>query len=212
MFFHSTQIIYYICSMKNQHHSRISFEFQSIEMREFSNLNFFIEKRNLFALRSYNFQTLFLFIITMVNEKIKHKLPVDSRRLCLIIPLSILLIHFKIFNYLYYFNSVRIQILIVFLSPNLKYNRCCRVCAKTSGESCGGQNGFSGTCEPPLQCIQKPSMEQSGTCMGKYLYNKIQLKSHVRFKKYYIYGKFYQKLVYLSMHNFHLFLHKCAGV
>lgn len=130
-----------------------------------------------------------------------------------IIPLSILLIYFKRFNYIRIILIMyEIKFLLSYLCPNLKYNRCCRVCAKTSGESCGGQNGFSGTCEPPLQCIQKPSMEQSGTCMGKYLYNKIQLKPHVRFKKYYIYGKFHQKLVYLSMHNFHLFLHICACV
>ncbi|XP_055383539.1 cysteine-rich motor neuron 1 protein [Condylostylus longicornis] len=31
--------------------------------------------------------------------------------------------------------------------------KCCKICAKTLGEKCGGPGGFSGTCEPPLQCV-----------------------------------------------------------
>lgn len=62
--------------------------------------------------------------------------------------------------------------------------RCCRVCAKTLGEACGGLNGFSGTCEAPLQCILKPSMEQSGTCMGKFnKLNAIYVKFHLSIPK-----------------------------
>ncbi|GAB0090846.1 uncharacterized protein DMENIID0001_056110 [Sergentomyia squamirostris] len=44
---------------------------------------------------------------------------------------------------------------------------CCKVCAKTLGEACGGPGGFSGTCEPPLQCITKPPVIGTGLCLGK---------------------------------------------
>lgn len=46
--------------------------------------------------------------------------------------------------------------------------RCCRVCAKAVGEACGGPGGFSGTCEPPLQCVQRLQMKGSGVCLGGY--------------------------------------------
>lgn len=51
------------------------------------------------------------------------------------------------------------------------HSRCCRVCAKTVGESCGGPGGFSGTCEPPLQCVQRLQMKGSGVCLGGYTIN-----------------------------------------
>lgn len=51
--------------------------------------------------------------------------------------------------------------------------RCCRVCAKTVGEACGGPGGFSGTCEPPLQCVQRLQMKGSGVCLGGYFDNKL---------------------------------------
>ncbi|EDW79063.2 uncharacterized protein Dwil_GK10539, partial [Drosophila willistoni] len=44
--------------------------------------------------------------------------------------------------------------------------KCCRICAKTLGESCGGLGGFSGQCEPPLQCVTKlPISSGLGVCM-----------------------------------------------
>ncbi|XP_030369778.1 uncharacterized protein LOC115620602 [Scaptodrosophila lebanonensis] len=44
--------------------------------------------------------------------------------------------------------------------------KCCRICAKTLGESCGGPGGFSGQCEPPLQCVTKlPISSGLGVCM-----------------------------------------------
>lgn len=44
------------------------------------------------------------------------------------------------------------------------------MCARTLGEACGGPGGFSGTCEPPLQCVaQLPLVDGLGVCMGKYL-------------------------------------------
>ncbi|CAG9810378.1 unnamed protein product [Chironomus riparius] len=43
--------------------------------------------------------------------------------------------------------------------------RCCKVCAKTVGETCGGMGGFSGTCEPPLRCISKPPIIGTGICL-----------------------------------------------
>ncbi|XP_017860974.1 PREDICTED: cysteine-rich motor neuron 1 protein isoform X2 [Drosophila arizonae] len=44
--------------------------------------------------------------------------------------------------------------------------QCCRICAKTLGESCGGPGGFSGQCEPPLQCVTKlPISSGLGVCM-----------------------------------------------
>ncbi|KAG5668961.1 hypothetical protein PVAND_016867 [Polypedilum vanderplanki] len=43
--------------------------------------------------------------------------------------------------------------------------RCCKVCAKTVGETCGGLGGFSGTCEPPLKCISKPPIIGTGICL-----------------------------------------------
>ncbi|XP_055906017.1 cysteine-rich motor neuron 1 protein [Eupeodes corollae] len=45
--------------------------------------------------------------------------------------------------------------------------KCCRMCAKTLGETCGGPGGFSGTCEPPLQCVTKlPIASGLGVCMA----------------------------------------------
>ncbi|XP_053677025.1 cysteine-rich motor neuron 1 protein [Anopheles nili] len=43
--------------------------------------------------------------------------------------------------------------------------KCCKVCARTLGEACGGPGGFSGTCEPPLSCVSKPPVGGSGVCM-----------------------------------------------
>lgn len=39
------------------------------------------------------------------------------------------------------------------------------------GEACGGPGGFSGTCEPPLQCVQRLQMKGSGVCLGGYTIN-----------------------------------------
>uniref|UniRef100_A0A182N3U0 Uncharacterized protein n=1 Tax=Anopheles dirus TaxID=7168 RepID=A0A182N3U0_9DIPT len=44
---------------------------------------------------------------------------------------------------------------------------CCKVCARTLGEACGGPGGFSGTCEPPLSCVSKPPVGGSGVCMER---------------------------------------------
>lgn len=64
-------------------------------------------------------------------------------------------------------------------SPNLInyifHFRCCQVCARTFGEACGGPGGFSGTCEPPLQCVSKPPVIGSGICLGKYFYPSISI-------------------------------------
>lgn len=43
------------------------------------------------------------------------------------------------------------------------------MCAKTVGETCGGPGGFSGACEPPLQCISKPPIIGTGICLGETL-------------------------------------------
>uniref|UniRef100_A0A182TMI7 IGFBP N-terminal domain-containing protein n=1 Tax=Anopheles melas TaxID=34690 RepID=A0A182TMI7_9DIPT len=45
--------------------------------------------------------------------------------------------------------------------------KCCKVCARTLGEACGGPGGFSGTCEPPLSCVSKPPVGGSGVCMAQ---------------------------------------------
>uniref|UniRef100_A0A1A9V572 IGFBP N-terminal domain-containing protein n=1 Tax=Glossina austeni TaxID=7395 RepID=A0A1A9V572_GLOAU len=46
--------------------------------------------------------------------------------------------------------------------------KCCRICAKTLGETCGGPGEFSGQCESPLQCVIKlPISNGLGVCMGK---------------------------------------------
>ncbi|XP_039450232.1 cysteine-rich motor neuron 1 protein isoform X2 [Culex pipiens pallens] len=45
--------------------------------------------------------------------------------------------------------------------------RCCRVCARTFGEACGGPGDFSGTCEPPLSCVSKIPVGGSGICLEK---------------------------------------------
>ncbi|KNC28803.1 hypothetical protein FF38_00707 [Lucilia cuprina] len=45
--------------------------------------------------------------------------------------------------------------------------KCCRICAKTLGETCGGPGDFSGQCEPPLKCVTKlPISSGLGVCMG----------------------------------------------
>ena len=45
--------------------------------------------------------------------------------------------------------------------------RCCRICAKTVGETCGGPGEFSGQCEPPLLCVTKlPIFSGLGVCRG----------------------------------------------
>lgn len=49
-----------------------------------------------------------------------------------------------------------------------KFYRCCRTCAKIKDESCGGPGGFSGTCEPPLQCVAEiPLNNGIGVCKGE---------------------------------------------
>lgn len=42
--------------------------------------------------------------------------------------------------------------------------RCCKECAKTEGEPCGGELGFSGTCEPGLSCQQPGPTPTEGIC------------------------------------------------
>ncbi|KAG5899257.1 hypothetical protein JTB14_035435 [Gonioctena quinquepunctata] len=42
--------------------------------------------------------------------------------------------------------------------------RCCQECAKTEGEPCGGDLGFSGTCEPGLTCQQPGPSPSEGLC------------------------------------------------
>ncbi|GLV33742.1 crimpy [Carabus blaptoides fortunei] len=34
----------------------------------------------------------------------------------------------------------------------MNIRECCKVCARTEGEPCGGVLGFSGECEPGLTC------------------------------------------------------------
>ncbi|KAJ8959399.1 hypothetical protein NQ318_022087 [Aromia moschata] len=41
---------------------------------------------------------------------------------------------------------------------------CCKECAKTEGEPCGGDLGFSGTCEPGLSCQQPGPSPSEGVC------------------------------------------------
>ncbi|KAH1003572.1 hypothetical protein HUJ04_003473 [Dendroctonus ponderosae] len=41
---------------------------------------------------------------------------------------------------------------------------CCEECARTEGEPCGGDLGFSGTCEPGLTCQQPGLTPSEGTC------------------------------------------------
>lgn len=43
--------------------------------------------------------------------------------------------------------------------------RCCKVCARTFGEACGGPGDFSGTCEPPLSCVSKIPVGGTGICL-----------------------------------------------
>ncbi|KAL1516939.1 hypothetical protein ABEB36_000768 [Hypothenemus hampei] len=42
--------------------------------------------------------------------------------------------------------------------------KCCQECAKTEGEPCGGDLGFSGTCEPGLSCQQPGPTPSEGIC------------------------------------------------
>lgn len=57
------------------------------------------------------------------------------------------------------------NIFSIFVSPHV---RCCKVCAKIEGESCGGPGNFSGICEPGLSCISKPPLIGAvGICLGK---------------------------------------------
>ncbi|KAK9737089.1 hypothetical protein QE152_g11047 [Popillia japonica] len=44
------------------------------------------------------------------------------------------------------------------------YPMCCKECAKTEGEPCGGELGFSGTCEPGLSCQQPGLTPTEGIC------------------------------------------------
>ncbi|XP_018324453.1 single insulin-like growth factor-binding domain protein-2 [Agrilus planipennis] len=41
---------------------------------------------------------------------------------------------------------------------------CCLECARTEGEPCGGELGFSGTCEPGLSCQQPGPSPSEGVC------------------------------------------------
>ncbi|XP_055531472.1 cysteine-rich motor neuron 1 protein-like isoform X2 [Wyeomyia smithii] len=43
--------------------------------------------------------------------------------------------------------------------------RCCKVCARTIGEACGGPGDFSGTCEPHLSCVSKAPFGGPGICL-----------------------------------------------
>ena len=51
-----------------------------------------------------------------------------------------------------------------FLSALTFVPRCCQECAKTEGEPCGGELGFSGTCEPGLSCQRPGPTPAEGTC------------------------------------------------
>ena len=51
---------------------------------------------------------------------------------------------------------------------------CCKECAKTIGESCGGDWGMDGTCDVGLKCVTLNNSElgiylfhQTGTCWPK---------------------------------------------
>lgn len=46
----------------------------------------------------------------------------------------------------------------------MHFFRCCQECARTEGEPCGGDLGFSGTCEPGLTCQQPGLTPSEGTC------------------------------------------------
>lgn len=94
--------------------------------------------------------------------------------------MSLFVIYYSLFNILtfkvIYSASLRLPIWaftpvnILFINTLYIINyyfRCCQVCARTFGEACGGPGGFSGTCEPPLQCVSKPPVIGSGICLGK---------------------------------------------
>lgn len=59
------------------------------------------------------------------------------------------------------YNLLRV---IHFLSALTFVPRCCQECAKTEGEPCGGELGFSGTCEPGLSCQRPGPTPAEGTC------------------------------------------------
>lgn len=100
------------------------------------------------------------------------------------------------------FYSFSIEISPFIAKPVLKHYsfRCCKVCAKTVGETCGvfnslsainfhcliiffivwlnsgGLGGFSGMCETPLKCISKPPIIGTGVCLGEC----VRFNFHVR--------------------------------
>ncbi|XP_058458051.1 cysteine-rich motor neuron 1 protein-like isoform X2 [Malaya genurostris] len=53
--------------------------------------------------------------------------------------------------------------------------RCCKVCARTVGEACGGPGDFSGTCEPHLSCVSKIPFGGSGMCLDLPKLSEIEM-------------------------------------
>ncbi|KAK4873217.1 hypothetical protein RN001_015246 [Aquatica leii] len=52
--------------------------------------------------------------------------------------------------------------------------KCCQECARTEGEPCGGDQGFSGTCEPGLSCQQPGPSPSEGICKPIILDNLLE--------------------------------------
>ncbi|KAB0792125.1 hypothetical protein PPYR_14086 [Photinus pyralis] len=52
--------------------------------------------------------------------------------------------------------------------------KCCEECARTEGEPCGGDQGFSGTCEPGLSCQQPGPSPSEGICKPIILDNLLE--------------------------------------
>ncbi|XP_058838043.1 cysteine-rich motor neuron 1 protein-like isoform X3 [Topomyia yanbarensis] len=56
--------------------------------------------------------------------------------------------------------------------------RCCKVCARTVGEACGGPGDFSGTCEPHLSCVSKIPFGGPGMCLDLPKFSGSDLNHH----------------------------------